>query len=224
MDDHGVLDVQQNHGVGDEGDEAGLVDAHDLAAGSGGVEQGAEDVQDGAHAEGFADRHHCFQLRMMRGGEEEGEAVGAEGLGGFGGGEVDGDAEGFEDVGGAAEGGDGAVAVLGDFDSGCRCDQGGGGGDVEAAAGVASGAAGVDQVVLLYVAEGKEVGGVAEGVGEAGDLGGGFAAGGQGAEQGGEFDVAGLAGEDAFHERGGVFAGEGFALFEDAAKLVAGWA
>ena len=113
-----MLYIQQNHGVSDEGDEAGLVDAHDLAAGSGGVEEGAEDVQDGAHAEGLADGHNCFQLRVMRGGEEEGEVVGAEGLGGFGGGEVDGDAEGFEDVGGAAGGGNGAVAVLGDGD--CR--------------------------------------------------------------------------------------------------------
>ncbi len=56
-------------------------------------------MQDGAHAEGSADWHNRFQLRVMRGGEEEDEAVGAEGLGGLGGREVDGDAEGFEDVG-----------------------------------------------------------------------------------------------------------------------------
>gem|GEM_PF-3649901 len=41
VDDHGVLYVQEQHGFSDERDEAGLVDAHDLAAGSGGVEKGA---------------------------------------------------------------------------------------------------------------------------------------------------------------------------------------
>ena len=148
-----------------------MVDAHDLAARAGGVEEGAEDVQDRAHAQGFADGHNCFQLRVMRGGEEEGEVVGAEGLGGFAGGELDGDSEGFEDVGGATEGGYGSIAVLGDADAGGCGDEGGGGGDVEGAAGVAAGAAGVDQFLLLYVTEGKVVRGGEEGGGEACDLG-----------------------------------------------------
>jgi len=74
----------------------------------------------------------------MRGGKEETEAVGTEGLGSVSGGELDGNAEGFEDVSGAAAGGDGAVAVLGDPGSGRCCDERGGGGDVEAEIGRAS--------------------------------------------------------------------------------------
>ena len=134
--------------------------------------------------------------------------------------EVDGDAEGFEDVGGTAEGGDGAVAVLGDGGAGGGGDEGGGGGDVE----VPLASPPVPQVSTRsgcsMSLRGSMVSGVAESCGEAGDFGGGFAAGGQGAEQGGEFDVAGLAGEDALHERGGFGKREGFALFEDAAEMV----
>ena len=78
----------------------------------------------------------------------------AESYGCFIGGESDGDAEGFEDVGGAAAGGDGTVAVLGDGGSGGGGDEGGGGGDVEGAAEISAGTAGVGELVAFSVGGG----------------------------------------------------------------------
>ena len=112
--------VEEEHGFGDEGDEVRGVDAHDLRGGSGGVRERADEMEDGADAEGAADGHDGLHRRVQGGGVEEGEAMFAEGGCAFVGGESDGDAEGFEDVGGAARGGDGAVAVFGDGGSARR--------------------------------------------------------------------------------------------------------
>ncbi len=198
VDDEGVAGVEQEHGLGDERDAVGGVDAHDLGAGAGGVGERAEQIEGGADAEGAANGHDGLHRRVQRGRVEVGEAMGAERGGGGVGGEIDGDAEGLEDVGRAAGGGDGAVAVLGDHDLGAGGggDEGGGGGDVEGAGGVSAGAAGVGQAAALRVVQGQGRGGGAHGVDEAGELCGGFAAGGEGAEQGGDLDVGGVAGED----------------------------
>ena len=82
------------------GTRCGGVDAHDLRGGSGGVGERADEMEDGADAEGSADGHDGLHGRVEAGGVEEGEAMRAEGGGAFGGREADGDAEGFEDVGG----------------------------------------------------------------------------------------------------------------------------
>jgi hypothetical protein len=226
VDDHCVARAEHGEGFGYEWDETRLVDAHDLAASAGGVEEWPQNMENRAHAEGLTDGHKCFHLRVMCGGEKKAEAMGAERVGCVGGGKMDGNSEGFEDVGRAASGSDGTVAVLGEHywcPGGCSgrgCDERGSGGDVEAAAGVAAGAAGVDEMLLLYLAEREHVSCLAHGSCEACDLGSGLAAAGEGAEEGGDFDIAGLGGEDLLHKGRGVLARQGFALFDDAAKLV----
>ena len=99
VNDEGVAGAEDRHGFGYERDGVGGVDAHDLRGGSGGVGEGAEEIEDGADAEGSANGHDGFHRWMQRRRVEEGEAMLAEGGGGFDGGETDGDAEGFEDVG-----------------------------------------------------------------------------------------------------------------------------
>src|ERR1700736_4331009 len=83
-------------------DEVRGVDAHDLRGGSGGVGEGAEDVEDGADTEGAADGKRGLHSWMQAGGVEEGEAVFSECLCRVGWSQADGDSEGFEDVSGAA--------------------------------------------------------------------------------------------------------------------------
>ncbi len=95
----GVAGVEQGHRLGDEWDGVWSVDAHDLRGGSGGVGEGAEEVEDGADAEGSADWHDGLHGGVQRGRMEEGESVPAQSGGGLDGREADGDAEGFEDVG-----------------------------------------------------------------------------------------------------------------------------
>ena len=102
MDDEGVAYAEQEHCIGDDGDEASGVDTHDLGAGSGGVGERAEDVECGAYGECATDRHDCLHGGMQAGRVQEGEAVAAKGCGPGGWGERDGNAEGFEHIGRAA--------------------------------------------------------------------------------------------------------------------------
>ena len=69
--------------------------------------------------------------------------------------QVDVDAERFHHVGRTAFGSHAAIAVLGDAHARARDDERGRGGDVEGAAGIAAGAAGVDQRVALGAADVK---------------------------------------------------------------------
>src|SRR5580692_3799397 len=55
VDYEGVAGVEEDHGFGGERDEVWGVDAHDLCGGSGGVGEGADEMEDGADAEGAAD-------------------------------------------------------------------------------------------------------------------------------------------------------------------------
>ena len=228
MDDEGVAGAEQTHGLGDDRNEVRGVDAHDLRAGAGGIGERANQVEDGADAEGAAHRHDGLHGRVQGGGVQEGEAVGAQRRGTGSGGERDGDAEGFEDIGRTALRGDGAVAVLGDRCSGGRGDQRGGGGDVEGAREIGPGAAGVDQESPFGLVEGDGRGGGTHGVDEAGDLGGGFTAQGERTEQGGEQHGAraagavcgGVAGEDLFEQSAGIGAREGLAPLYDAVHVI----
>src|SRR5581483_4354323 len=129
------------------------------------------------------------------------------------------DAEGIQDVGGAAAGGDGAVAVLGYLGAGSSRDQGCGGGDVEGAAAIAAGSAGVDDGGALLVGERQGSGEGAKGLGEAGDLGGGFPASGHGAEQRREFHFGNRAGENTLHERCRLASTQRRAILDYAAQL-----
>ena len=219
VDDKGVTGAELGHGFSDEGDQVRGVDAHDLGGCSGGIGEGAEEVEDGADSEGAADGHDGLHRWMEAGGVEEGKAMRSEGGGGFDGREADGDAERFEDVCGAGLRCDGAVAVFGYGGSGGGGDEGGGGGDVEGAGGVAAGAASVDEELTLGGFEGEGGGGGAHGFDEAGDLGGCFTAGGEGSEEGGDFDIGELAGEDQLHEVAGVFAGKRGAAFDEVLEM-----
>ena len=109
--------------------------------------------------------------------------------------------------------------MLGHGGSGSGGDEGGGGGDVEGAAAVSTGAAGIDQDGLLGGREREVRGGGAHDVYEAGDLGGGFATGGEGSEESGDLDVGELAGEDGLHEGAGLLTGEGAAAFYEVLEM-----
>lgn len=109
--------------------------------------------------------------------------------------------------------------MFGDGGSGGCGDEGGSGRDVEGAAGVSSGAAGVDELELFGLVERKMDGGAAHGIDEAGDLGGGFAACCKSAEEGGDLDVGELAGEDLLHEGACFVACEGGAAFDDLLEM-----
>lgn len=68
VDDEGVAGVEEGHGFGYERYEMRAVDAHDLCGCSGGIGEGAEDVEDGADAEGSADRHDGLHAGVETGG------------------------------------------------------------------------------------------------------------------------------------------------------------
>ncbi len=112
-----------------------------------GVEEGADEVEDGAVTLGgeiFSGLDDGFEGGVVVGGEEEADACVFEAVAEAIGWEVDADAEGFEDVGAAGFGGDAAVAVFDDdCASGCG-EEHGGGGDVEEVEFVAAGSADVE--------------------------------------------------------------------------------
>ena len=195
------------------------VNADDLSGGSGGVGERADEMEDGADAEGSADWHDGFHCGVERGRKEEGKAMAAECGGALFGRQGDGNSEGFEDVGRATLTGDTPIAVFGDGGSGGCGDEGGGSGDVEGAAGVGSGAAGVGEDGSLCVGEWNGSGGGTHGVDEAGDLGGVFAAGCERAEEGGDVEVGGFTAEDGVKELGGFGSGESLVAFDDSAEV-----
>ncbi len=217
VNDEGVANAEGGHCFGHKRDEMRGVDAHDLRACAGRVGERAEEVEDGADASAAVQRGisglHVCEVQACR--VEEGEPMFPEGFGRVFGVEVYRDAEGFEDISGAALGGDGTVAMLGDGGSGGCGYECGGGGDIEGAAGIAAGAAGVDQSQTLFIGEWDGSGGSSHGVDKAGNFGGGFTAGGESPEEGGDLDVGELAGEDAFHEFARLYAGENGAAFDD---------
>jgi len=64
VDDEGVAGAEEGHGFGYERDSVWSVDTHDLGGGSGGIGEGAEEVEDGADAEGSADGHDGLHCRV----------------------------------------------------------------------------------------------------------------------------------------------------------------
>ncbi len=219
VDDERVLHAEHGHGFGDQRNQPRLVDAHHLPPRASGVEQRAHDVQDRARAERLAHGHDGLHPGMVRWGQKEAESVRAQGLYGVFGRKLSWNAKRFEDVRRAAFGGDGAVAVLGYLRSRCCRDEGGGSGDVEAAAGVAAGSAGVDKLVALGLSEWKRGCGLAHREREAGNLGGGFAASRHGAQQPSKLNLGGLAAQDLLHERVRLREREGLAPFNNSPQL-----
>ena len=137
-----------------------MIDPNDLAGGAKGVDQGPEEVEDSADFEFAAQGGDGFHCWMPASGEEEGDADFFEGGFGFfdGGGEVY--AESFEDVCGADFAGGRAVAMLGNGDACCCCDEADSGGNIEGAGAVSACAAGVDARGW----QGEVCGGAAEGL------------------------------------------------------------
>jgi len=110
--------------------------------------------------------------------------------------------------------------MFGDGGPGSSGEEGGCGGDVEGAAGVSAGAAGVYKLEPFGFFERERGGGDAHCVDEAGDLSGGFAAGCEGAEKGCDFDVGEVTGKNLLHERARFFSGEDGAAFNDLLEVV----
>ncbi len=182
-----MADIEQAHGFGDDGNEVGRVNAHDLRPGSGWVGKRAKHIEDGADAQRPANGHNCLHGRLQAGRMEESEAVSAKRGYCIRRCEGDGNPEGLEDVGRSACRGDRAVAVFGHDHSvrgsGCGGNQGRGGGDVEGAAGVAAGTAGIDQQATLRLGQRHRGCGGTHDVDKAGKLCGMLSARGDGSKQ-----------------------------------------
>ena len=210
VDDEGVHHAEASEGDGHETGGFGRGGSDELGLGSGGIGEWAEEVEGGTGFEFEAGGLGVLHRRVEDGGVEEADAAFADAEGHLFGLEVDVDAEGLEDVGTAAVGADGAVAVLGDVDSGAGDDEGRDGGDVEGGEAVAAGAAGVDEELVFELGVDAEDFGT-HGAGEAVDLVGGLAFHFEGGEEGGQLGGGGLAFEDDGHGLFGIGGGEVFA-------------
>ena len=142
--------------------------------------------------------------------------------------QVDVHAQRFHDVGGAALRGHAAIAVLGDAHAGSGDDEGRCGRNIERAAGIAAGAAGIDERVAPGAAgvehgvgvEFERNGGGADGFGKSDDFFDRLALHVQRHQQRRNLRVRALAGEDLGHHRVGLFAGERLAVNGDAMEGV----
>jgi len=121
------------------------------------------------------------------------------------------DAKFLEDVGAAAQAGEGAIAVFGDADACSGDDESGHGGDIESAAAIASGAAGIEES-LAGEGDVDGMGLGAHGSGEAEEFVAGFAFHAEGDEESGDLGGGGLAFEDSGHGECGVLGSEAFTV------------
>ena len=153
------------HGV----TNGGPTDPDHLDGRPGRIAQRADEIEDRRPAEGPAQRANAGHRRMVGGGKAEGEAEVGEAGGREGRGSIDANPEPLEDVGRAGAARDGPVAMLCHRQTGPRHDDRRGGGDVERARPVATGAAGVgdDRQGMRHTHHPA-----AEGRGDAGDFGG----------------------------------------------------
>ena len=206
-----MLAAELAQGAGEGLAARGVVDAHELHGGQGGVGERTEEIEDGADAEGATHRHRVTNARVVLGRKEKADACLLEATARDLGWGVDAHPELLEDVGRAALARDAPVAVLGDGHAAGRGDEGGGGGQVEGVGPVAAGAA--------AVGDGKPAGvevqrGRAHGFGRARHLVRGLALGLEPDEQGRELHLAHLAGHDGAEDGARTLAGEIFAAAE----------
>ena len=82
MDDECALGAQGREGTADEQDAARGEHANDLVAGSGRVGERSAEVEDGAKAQGAAQRPHGLHGGVVERREEEHESGGAQAFGG----------------------------------------------------------------------------------------------------------------------------------------------
>lgn len=161
--------------------------ADELGVGTGGIEQGAEEIEDGAAAfaaELFADGGDFGEGGVVFGREEKDGADFFHAGSGFFGRQIGADAEGGEDVGAAGFLCHAAVAVFDDGNAEGGEDEDGAGGDVKDLEAAAASAATVEEGLAVPGAakagidgEGKKF------AGEGGEFSGGFALVGEGAKE-----------------------------------------
>ncbi len=133
-------------GIGINRQEIRARDADQLARYPGGIGGGAGQVEDGAFANGFADRGQLGERGMVFLREEKADAkIGERCLCRFHG-PVQIQPHGFEHIGGAAQRRCRAVAMLGHWNFAGGNDNGDGGGDIQAMRPVATRAADVDGI------------------------------------------------------------------------------
>ena len=192
------------------------IDTHYLAGGARGIGQRAEQVENRAQTQLAASSLHVLHRRMHGGGEKKRDSYLFQTGRDLRDRQVDVHAQRFHHVGGAALRGHAAVAMLGDAYAGSSDDEGGCRRNIERAAGIATGAAGIDERVAPGAAGVEDGVGVefewnsggADGFGKSDDFFDRFALHVQGHEQRGNLCVRALAGEDFGHHRVRLFAGE----------------
>ena len=134
MNRRGLGTSEPGEDVGEDGAERFFEDADQLMAGTGGIEERSENIEDGALAffgEELPDRNHRFEGRVIHGSKEETGADFVNASGELPGWQVDPDAEGLEDIGATAFRSDPAIAVLDDADTGSGEHEDAGGRHIE---------------------------------------------------------------------------------------------
>ena len=200
------------------------IDSDHLRGSSCRIGERAEQVKDGSQPQLAAGRLHIFHGGVHGGSEQKHNTdffkTGAQNRGG----QTDLHAQGLHDVRRTTPGAEAAVAVLGHPHAGAGNDECRRGGDVEGAAGVAAGAAGVNQRVPSRSADvqrgvlvkGQRLGRGTHGLGEADDLFHRLTLHVESDQQGRNLSVRGAAGEHLRHDRTRFFAGEGFSFIGNA--------
>ena len=190
-------------------------DADQLAAGPGRVGQRAQEVEDRAHGQALAHRHHVLHGRVVAGGEHEAEADLLDARGHLLRRQVDARAQRLEHVGRARAPGGRAVAVLGHRHPRPGGHERRGGGHVEGGP-PAAGAGGVHQARAVG---GHGHGQVAHGARHAGQLADGLALGPERDQQRGGLDLGGAALHDLVQHGRGLVHGQGLAAAETVDRL-----
>ena len=173
-DDHAALNAERLQDVRERGAKFGARDADKLRGRPRGIEERAEEVEDGAPAAlraKFARGANVTERRVKVRREKESEMMLAQRTRGRFGRQLDFDAEGFQDVRTPGLRSDGAVAMLGDCHLSRGADNGHGGGDVESVEAVAARAANVENNTGTgFGIERRDDGFGAEFAGERGDF------------------------------------------------------
>ena len=175
----------------------GEKNAYQLSGGAGGVGERSEHVEDGTHCHFPAGTDGVFHGSVMGRGEEEADTRFVDAardplrIG------IESNARRLQDIGAARTPGNRAIAVFCDPDSGSGGDQGPGGGDVEGAASVATGSAGIDQAGSIDLHRGCQR---AHDAGRGGDLRDRFALHSQSHEESADLRRGAFAGHDRLHD------------------------
>ena len=145
MDDHGPGQSQPPQGAGHRIEQVGAGHPQNLGLGGEGIDQGTEQIEDGADAEAAAQRRQLHQGRVPAGGEQKGDAMGLQCRQHPFLGRRQIQAQGFQNIGRTDTAAGAAVAVFGYPRPAGGGREGHRRGDVEGVGPVAAGAAGIHQ-------------------------------------------------------------------------------